>query len=62
MEVKRAETIGNEIQDSEAEGLEGREDGGAHSPARRAKGNSNEPKRIISHKLMRLEVSKMKAI
>jgi hypothetical protein len=35
--------------------------GGAHSPARGAMGNSNEPKQIISLRLVRLDVSEMKA-
>jgi hypothetical protein len=52
----------NEVQASEAEGLEGREDGGSHNPTREAMENSNELKRIVSLKLVRLEVSETKAI
>jgi hypothetical protein len=36
--------------------------GGSHSPTREAMGNSNELKGIVSLKLMRLDMSKMKAI
>jgi hypothetical protein len=36
--------------------------GGAHSPARRAMGNSNKPKRTVSLRLVRLDASEMKAI
>jgi hypothetical protein len=36
--------------------------GGAYSPACRAMGNSNKPKRIVSPRLVKLEVSEMKVI
>jgi hypothetical protein len=62
VEAKRAETIGDEVQASQAEGLEGAKMGGAHSPVRGAMGNTNEPKRIVSPRPARLEVSETKAI
>jgi hypothetical protein len=36
--------------------------GGSHSPARGAVGNSNKPKRIVSLRLMSLDVLEMEAI
>jgi hypothetical protein len=36
--------------------------GGSHSPMREAMGNFNEPKRIVSLRLVRLDMSEMKAI
>jgi hypothetical protein len=35
---------------------------GAHSPVRGAMGNSNEPKQIVSLRIVRLDVSETKAI
>jgi hypothetical protein len=58
--VERAETIGDEVQASEAESLEGREDVGF--PRSKAMGNSNKSKRIVSLRLTRLDVSEMNAI
>jgi hypothetical protein len=56
--------IGDEVQASEAEGLawKGVKTGGSHSPACGALGNSNEPKRIVPLRIMRLDVPKMEAI
>jgi hypothetical protein len=52
----------NEVQASEAEGLEGAKTGGAHSPMCGAMENSNEPKQILSPRLARPEVLETKAI
>jgi hypothetical protein len=54
--------IGDEVQASKAENLEGHEDGGSQNPTREAMGNSNEPKQIVSLRIVRLDVSETKAI
>jgi hypothetical protein len=54
--------IGDKVQASEVESLEGREGGGSHSPRRGAVGNSSEPKRIAPPRLARLEMPETEAI
>jgi hypothetical protein len=54
--------IGNKVQDSKTEGLKGMKMGGAHSPARGSVVNSSVPKRIVSLRLMRLDMLEMEAI
>jgi hypothetical protein len=60
--MKHAETIGNGVQASEAEVLEGSEDGRFPHSNARGRGKLSEPKWIVPPRLSRSEVPKMEAV